>query len=76
MLKNSPRFSISQKRKEKKCDEIPGPGAYKSFIVNEGPRWGFSKTIRNKESNQVLPGPGDYEIHSTIANVPSYSKIT
>ena len=57
--------------------EIPGPGAY-SRIESQyrgGNMFGNEKRLGEmKESNVKNPGPGNYNIPSTLSNLPEYTK--
>ena len=51
---------------------IPGPGNYNISGKADGPYWGFAKDQRTKDQEDEDPGPGYYDIPSTIADVPKY----
>mmetsp|Transcript_192 Transcript_192/g.173 ORF Transcript_192/g.173 Transcript_192/m.173 type:complete len:444 (-) Transcript_192:33-1364(-) len=54
-------------------NNVPGPGNYNFYNKKvQGPYWSFGKDPRNKETFDDDPGPGQYEIPSTIADVPKY----
>lgn len=54
---------------------VPGPGAYTTLDEKrEGPKYGFGTSQRVSHKVVVNPGPGNYEIASTVAAVPGYEK--
>jgi hypothetical protein len=50
----------------------PGPGAYEFESRRNGPKWSFKKDAKEKASYEDEPGPGQYEIPTTIPDVPKY----
>ena len=53
-----------------------GPGAYKLKSEVGGPRYSFSRSVRRiRPEDSSVPGPGQYTIPTTVANVPSYVKL-
>ena len=53
----------------------PGPGTYNKSSTLEGPRWGFGSSKRGKMNLALGPGPGSYEIKSSIGAAPSYIQV-
>lgn len=54
---------------------VPGPGSYTPpEKVVEGPKYGFGKSQRTIEKNAKVPGPGNYDIGPSFANLPNYEK--
>lgn len=54
----------------------PGPGTYNKSSTLEGPRWGFGSSKRGKTNPALAPGPGTYEIKSSIGAAPSYIQVS
>ena len=52
---------------------MPGPGFYNTARTLGGPKWGFGSSSRNKSKKNNMPGPGAYEIYSSLANLPAYA---
>jgi len=52
--------------------EMPAPGTYDPKNMYNIPRWKFGAEIRGKIKKNEVPGPGQYDMKSTIANVPAY----
>lgn len=65
-MSKSSRFGSSAK-------DTPGPGSYKQKTQFEGRQSTFGK-LNNKAEvyRQPQPGPGSYQVQSTIAQVPKY----
>ena len=55
-----------------KSVSMPGPGFYKTTSTLAGPKWGFGSSTRNKNDKYITPGPGAYNLYSSISNLPSY----
>ena len=54
-------------------NNVPGPGSYEQFSKN--PKEGkvtFSKDIKLKSDVNKNPGPGNYDLKPTFADVPKY----
>ena len=50
----------------------PGPGYYNIRGKPSGPEWKFGTDQKGKAQEGGLPGPGQYEVKSTILDVPKY----
>ena len=50
----------------------PGPGTYSNVSTLSGPKWGFGNEIRGKMLMSKVPGPGSYDIRSSIGMPPNY----
>jgi Sperm-tail PG-rich repeat len=59
----------------KNVTAVPGPGAYLNPVSASGPKWGFGSGKRVKPATSKVPGPGSYEIKSTVGAIPSYSQV-
>ena len=59
-----------------KHPDIPGPGAYGAGSALGGPKWAFSRSERNQEIKESLPGPGTYDIKPSIPDIPSYLNVS
>ncbi len=54
---------------------MPGPGTYQSSLVDKraAPKYGFgSSAQREPIKKSASPGPGNYRIPCSIADVPVY----
>ena len=59
----------------KKTTNVPGPGAYTNAGgLKTGPKFGFGTSQRTNDKPSPNPGPGNYNVPSTIAALPSYEK--
>lgn len=54
---------------------LPGPGSYTKPSTLAGPKWRFGSSKRNSFSLSTAPGPGTYQIKSTVGNSPPYVNI-
>lgn len=74
---NSPSFSISRSNRQdfSKNVEIPGPGAYASNRISTSKSVVFGSATRMVGHNTSIhnPGPGNYEIPSSMSEGPKYS---
>ena len=71
---NSERGPLSESFKL--ATSIPGPGQYDSQQVPKpGPRWRFGSEERGKKNPKEVPGPGAYEIPSTLGAAASKLKL-
>lgn len=53
-----------------------GPGYY-NLRLDSGPKWTFGTAVRGKHEKNGNPGPGSYNLYSSLSNLPSYArKIT
>jgi len=59
---------------EKSAGEIPGPGMYLVKLASNSPCYTFGREAKHKDIESGVPGPGQYELKSTIPNVASYSQ--
>lgn len=53
---------------------VPGPGHYPLKDVKEGPRFGFGTSKRTASKSNDVPGPGKYEIPSTVGDLPPHER--
>ncbi len=80
LISESPRtihMSTSGKRSPEggKLQQVPGPGTYKlDAAANRGPRFGFGKGQRSSQKPDPYPGPGNYQIPTTVGSLPGYEK--
>lgn len=56
-----------------KSASVPGPGYYDVSKGLGGPKWGFGTSTRDKNKKDPNPGPGAYNLFSTISNLPNYA---
>ena len=82
-----PSYSIYKRYRNQQRADTPGPGAYyfkswggelKSTSMVKlsqkiSPQWSFAKGGRIQPKDEPTPGPGSYNIPSSIADVPSYA---
>ena len=54
---------------------VPGPGAYDPLVRSDQPKWSFKKDPKEKINFADEPGPGQYEIPSSVPDVPKYLLI-
>ena len=61
-------FGTSKKKSPEKSEkeEIPGPGSYKTAQELKGPEYSFSRQKKTFVQISEIPGPGHYEIPSTV----------
>ncbi|KRX08138.1 hypothetical protein PPERSA_01683 [Pseudocohnilembus persalinus] len=54
----------------------PGPGNYKFYDKNlkKGPSYGFGTSKRPETAKRDEPGPGNYNLKSTIGDIPKYAQ--
>ena len=52
----------------------PGPGYYPLKEIHEGPKFGFGSSKRKPEKISNVPGPGKYEIPSTVGELPPHER--
>lgn len=73
----SPAWGVSkgEKSAEGKDKSLPGPGSYLTKGTFTGPKWGFGSEKRGKSAEIKNPGPGTYEIRSSIGAAPSYVAV-
>jgi hypothetical protein len=53
---------------------IPGPGHYLVKEVKEGPSFGFGTSKRSEAILNKVPGPGKYELPSTVGELPPHER--
>jgi hypothetical protein len=59
----------------KAAANVPGPGSYTPPQKSvEGPKFGFGKSERADIKKHFVPGPGNYSINPSFANVPTYER--
>lgn len=51
---------------------MPGPGSYDSNGVQGKGKVTFGKDEKLKYENNKIPGPGQYDLKPTFADVPKY----
>jgi hypothetical protein len=56
-----------------KTEMSPSPGFYESKVRFDNPMFSFPKKKRLEHRSEQQPGPGTYNIPSTLCNVPSYA---
>jgi hypothetical protein len=54
--------------------KVPGPGSYIKNSTNESKVCSFAKSGVRPSTKKSGPGPGSYEIGSSIGELPSYCK--
>lgn len=71
------KWTIGKEKKEMDfgnySNKVPGPGVYNTMKGLGGPKWTFGtqpRTVKNKVDN---PGPGSYNLYSSISNLPRYA---
>ncbi|CAG9314055.1 unnamed protein product [Blepharisma stoltei] len=72
----SPSYSVSRANRSHAShskNEVPGPGTYNSSNTDRVPGWGFGSDRWKKRSFLASPGPGYYDIRTTIGQLPSYA---
>eukprot|EP01016_Furgasonia_blochmanni_P022269 TRINITY_DN242_c0_g1_i2.p1 TRINITY_DN242_c0_g1~~TRINITY_DN242_c0_g1_i2.p1 ORF type:complete len:467 (-),score=74.34 TRINITY_DN242_c0_g1_i2:136-1464(-) len=72
------RFGNSKRDGLYRTESVPGPGAYESKPkVVEGPRFGFGSASRDDlhNSSKFVPGPGSYNMRSSIDREHGYSMV-
>ena len=52
---------------------VPGPGLYNTVKGLGGPKWSFGTEQRSHDHKSSNPGPGAYNIFSSISNLPRYA---
>lgn len=77
----SPAYSIGSRPGTQKKDSVPGPGQYNPPQASAfyspskiGNGWTFTRDPRSKELKGFGPGPGQYQLSSTIGNLPAYAR--
>ena len=54
---------------------VPGPGAYATTNEKkEGPKFGFGTSQRTTHKASPNPGPGNYELESSISALPPHER--
>jgi len=51
----------------------PGPGQYDVRGNLAGPKWGFGSDQRGRDYKSTVPGPGSYNLPTTVGDVPKYA---
>lgn len=66
----SPSYKIGSAKREESTEryyEIPGPGTYQDTRPQSaGPKWAFGTDDRSKSKKDSMPGPGSYEMPTTL----------
>ncbi len=68
-LRKAPAYSFThaeQPDDAKKGKYSPGPGEYNLEKENDKPKYGFGTAVRDKETKNEVPGPGQYPYKSTV----------
>lgn len=52
--------------------EFPGPGTYDSQLASSTAEFQFPRLPSQHPAHHVPPGPAEYSLKSTIANIPNY----
>lgn len=69
-----PKYSIPKKTSKSQLREGPGPGQYSLRFPTGSPCYKFAhQKARKHEHSEPIPGPGSYEVKSTIGAVASYA---
>ena len=79
VLYKPPNVGLGHERRDNiinRSDNIkfPGPGAYPLLNKSEGPKFGFGREKRSAERYSDVPGPGRYDIATTIGDLPPHEK--
>ena len=54
---------------------VPGPGAYSTVKdKKDGPKFGFGTSQRTTHKASPNPGPGNYNLESSISNLPPHER--
>ncbi|OMJ89849.1 hypothetical protein SteCoe_7931 [Stentor coeruleus] len=75
----SPSWGLGKSEKidgTSKDRSFPGPGTYLAFSTLAGPKWGFGSSKRGWLVEGASPGPGTYEVKSSIGATPTYVTIS
>lgn len=67
----------SSKRNQgnKEAERVPGAGSYNPGERGKSPTWSIGKSQRgNKNTNEFVPGPGNYEYMNSLGNGPKVNK--
>jgi hypothetical protein len=67
-------LGTESKRLQFKETKVPGPGSYSQKGTNSKQTFSFSKSGLTQAKKITGPGPGAYEINSSIGEVAAYSK--
>ena len=68
-LRKAPAYSFTHATEpddSKNAKYSPGPGAYNLEKDNDKPKYGFGTAVRDKETKNEVPGPGQYPYKSTV----------
>ena len=59
----------SSSRKDLRSDsqQFPGPGAYSATLGQASPQWKFGNGARKAQAAESNPGPGSYQLQSTLS---------
>lgn len=78
ILEHSPSVAFGRQSKDplphSKSTDSTGPGRYYSPLKPAGVQWSFGSEKKGTEFKSDIPGPGTYDVQSTIAVLPSYVK--
>lgn len=71
--RTAPKWSFGGRPNTASASLTPGPGHYNSDKKGGSPSWGFSTGTRKNMGRSFAPGPGAYDIKSTIGTGTAYS---
>eukprot|EP00826_Nyctotherus_ovalis_P060238 TRINITY_DN8431_c0_g2_i4.p2 TRINITY_DN8431_c0_g2~~TRINITY_DN8431_c0_g2_i4.p2 ORF type:complete len:147 (+),score=13.19 TRINITY_DN8431_c0_g2_i4:620-1060(+) len=79
VAQKTPSISLGRERRDNLINrsgnaKVPGPGAYPVHNRVGGPKFGFGSGTRGKERLNEGPGPGTYNIGTTIGDLPPHEK--
>jgi len=77
VIEKAPSVGLGQGKRSgvvKDGSTIPGPGHYPVKEVKEGPSFGFGTSKRSEEKLNNVPGPGKYEIPSTVGELAPHER--
>lgn len=63
------KFGSSQRGNLASREKNPGPGTYSLRFNSEQPLFGFGTSVRESLKSRETPGPGTYQMSSTLTNI-------
>ena len=73
LTKGNGRYSLGKGRRDSGMNNaVPGPGSYDQSLSGHKGKVTFSKDTRIKLEDTKNPGPGQYDLKPTFADVPKY----